>query len=257
MTSEAKQRKAIRRKELAAIRRSMTPPRPPRMNEDAFAIITEESAYWVGVLMADGCITAGRDRKGKLRPLRSLYLCLAEEDAGHVAEFAKFLRCDRQPGIYTPRSGSRQKQRQARISATSQKIVDDLARFGVVPRKTKTAKVIGLEYNRHFWRGLVDGDGSIFRNKEGAPALSVCGTKALMEQYSDFVFSVLGRKYPLRPMKSIWSVVIGGTWGTRMIRELYENCAVALTRKKLRAESAMQHQTKRLMSTSYWPTLFD
>jgi hypothetical protein len=31
--------------------------------------------------------------------------------------------------------------------------------FGVIPKKRLVAKVIGLEGNRHFWRGVLDRDG--------------------------------------------------------------------------------------------------
>ena len=42
---------------------------------------------------------------------------------------------------------------------SSKKIADILAMFGVIPKKSLVAKVIGLEGNRHFWCGVLDRDG--------------------------------------------------------------------------------------------------
>ena len=69
------------------IRRSNIPVRSPLclLNEDAFNIITEESAYWIGFLMADGCI--------HYHPGNAPYvsLTLAKCDSDHVIEFSQFM----------------------------------------------------------------------------------------------------------------------------------------------------------------------
>jgi transposase-like protein len=53
------------------------------LDESVFDTITEESAYWIGFLMADGCI-------GSKKPVVSL--CLADEDRHHVERFRSFLK---------------------------------------------------------------------------------------------------------------------------------------------------------------------
>jgi len=55
------------------------------LREDAFDVITEESAYWVGFLMADGCISDQPNRTTALR------LSLQRSDENHVKKFSEFL----------------------------------------------------------------------------------------------------------------------------------------------------------------------
>ena len=44
------------------------------------------------------------------------------------------------------------------IRFTSKRLAGKLIAFGVTHRKSLTAKVIGLEDDKHFWRGVLDGD---------------------------------------------------------------------------------------------------
>lgn len=196
----------------------------PRLNESAFDQITEESAYWAGFLMADGCISND-----------SVILQLAQSDLDHVAAFSRFLRLDRDPFL---------NRGNAVIAARSKRLCAALSRFGVVPRKTMIASVRELESNRHFWRGVIDGDGSIVfpSRMPNYPYLSLVGSRTLMEQFRDYASTLLcGRTNSVRPHKSIWNIGFGGSYALPLIREMYGNCAVSLERKLLKAKKALQY----------------
>jgi hypothetical protein len=167
--------------------------RPGRLavvRDDAFDTITPESAYWIGFLMADGCVS---DPSG--RPKR-ISLGLQERDASHVEAFRSFLNSrntisiSRQVAI---RGGSEFLKHQFVVSSDA--LADALARYGVGPRKSLTARVVGLEGNRDFWRGVIDGDGHI-REAAGGKSISVqlVGSEGMMRQFLDFVGSVYPRE---------------------------------------------------------------
>ncbi len=123
---------------------------------------------------------------------------------------------------------------------TSAQIARDLARYGVTPRKTFTAKVALLETNRHFWRGAVDGDGwvGISRRSSGNrknrddPRICLCGSHDMLEQWSAFVCGITACKGSVvRAGASIWQCGAQGRHAVRVINALYSDCHVALPRK--------------------------
>jgi hypothetical protein len=151
------------------------------MDDNVFDTITESSAYWVGCLMADGCVYVGK--RGNPR----IELTLAKTDLSHLVKFKGFLKCTNPilPKI-VKLDGKKILQYSLRFS--SKKIAGILMRHGVTPRKSLTARVIGLGYNRDFWRGVMDGDGSI-RNKDGIDGdrITIAGSHLLMYQLKQFI----------------------------------------------------------------------
>jgi DNA-binding transcriptional regulator WhiA len=65
-------------------------PKVYTVNEAVFDTITEESAYWLGFLMADGSINTGKTGNPRIA------LTLAERDREHLVKFRKFLNCSNQ-----------------------------------------------------------------------------------------------------------------------------------------------------------------
>jgi hypothetical protein len=188
------------------------------LREDVFDEISEESAYWIGFLMADGCVTY---RRG----CYAIALVLKVSDREHVGDFLKFLGSN---NILTeePKNGS------VRATVQSKRLAEALAKFGVTPRKSKTARVIGLETSVPFWRGVVDGDGSVFHDAKGRAGITLCGSEALVGQFSEFVRTVSPDcKANIHRMKGIFSFAVNGTHAYRVAESLYGNCTVALARK--------------------------
>ena len=74
------------------------------------------------------------------------------------------------------------------ISFYSNRIVDKLAEYGIVIRKSKIAKVPEqLKNNRHFWRGMIDGDGWVTRHiKTDCPLVGFCGTIDIVNSFINF-----------------------------------------------------------------------
>ncbi|MGC1932695.1 MAG: hypothetical protein WA667_27290 [Candidatus Nitrosopolaris sp.] len=104
--------------------------------------------------MADGNIYT--DKTGNPR----IALTLAAKEGGHLVKFGKFLNCSNQILLkITKVNGKVWNQYTLRFS--SKKIADRLIGFGITTRKSLRAEVVGLEDNKHFWRGVVDGDGYI------------------------------------------------------------------------------------------------
>src|SRR6266487_6683426 len=141
------------RKNLSAgIRRALAAgaimgPKVHTMDESVFDAITEQSAYWIGNLMADGSIYTGKTGNPRIA------LTLAEGDHQHLVKFIKFLNCSNDISPKKSRINGKTCN-QFTLRFTSKRLARKLIAFGVTHRKSLTAKVIGLEDDKHFWRGV-------------------------------------------------------------------------------------------------------
>jgi hypothetical protein len=203
------------------------------LRHDAFANAEDdpEAAYWVGMLMADGCVSTGRGRSSYV------ILALTAADSHHVRRFVRFLKSACTVSIIPSRqlaSGHTCKAT-ARTAVSSKQLVADLARYGVVPAKSASAQVApSLANNPHFWRGVVDGDGSLRldrRRSYARPVLQLVGSEALMYQFAEFAGRVAQASAKPHRHKSIWGVGITSAPAQRLAAALYVPGAPSLPRK--------------------------
>ncbi len=213
--------------------------RKHRLNESAFDSINEESAYWIGFLMADGCVH--EVKRGSPR----IQLSLSQRDAAHLERFKRFIGSSH-PITVSDRRGKRY----SSFAASSTRIAESLARYGVTPRKSQTAKVADLEHDRHFWRGVFDGDGWVARNAERRAVL--VGSKFLMEQFASFVAANMTDRSIAVKVKeqNLYIVRLSGKRAVRILRLLYSGCYVALPRKLENAERIIQQYRAKTRSQS-------
>jgi len=119
---------------------------------------TPEKAYWLGFIYTDGGLKPSRTGHHRL------CITCSEADKTHLDKFLTCLsssypvKCDNRVtdfgGAFT-----------YYVDISSIKLCDDIMRLGVVPNKTydhSTPVFIPKgELERHFWRGCIDGDGSM------------------------------------------------------------------------------------------------
>lgn len=140
--------------------------------EDYFETIdTEKKAYWLGFILADGCIThtysKAENNYGEKRYDR-LLITLAKRDHQHLVNFAKDIGYD---GIVeTGESYSFDDYHEySRIRITSEKLCSDLIDKNIYPNKStlETPYSLPKELKKHYFRGYFDGDGyvSIYKRK--------------------------------------------------------------------------------------------
>ena len=122
-------------------------------NDDYFEVIdTEEKAYFLGLLFADGNVYLKRHR---------VQLTLANEDAYIIQKFAD---CIGYTGkLYID------KEKYSKLILPSKKMCNDLISLGCTANKSLTLKFpTGVPDNllHHFVRGYFDGDGHISKDKK-------------------------------------------------------------------------------------------
>lgn len=134
-------------------------------------IDSEEKAYWLGFLYADGYVSLKEDK---------IELSLAEQDKNHIEKFKIFMGIDNKICY-------RKSSKAYRISFRSQKCKADLIKQGCVPKKSLILKFPSQEQVpqyliRHFIRGYFDGDGW-FTNTNACFQVGIIGTQDFIEGF--------------------------------------------------------------------------
>jgi len=145
------------------------------IDENYFETIdTEDKAYWLGFLAADGTIRLRHGGAEKKKRGSSIVLKLAIKDEHHLKKFAKVFggdsRITYQRDYTTTRKGEESYSDNCRVSINSNKLVEDIMNKGVIPRKSFTLDKPNIDpiWYSHFIRGYFDGNGSVgFKTKEG------------------------------------------------------------------------------------------
>jgi len=134
-------------------------------NSDFFKIIDNEyNAYWLGFLMADGCVLEYRNRKTNKLKAMGLQLSLSTVDRLHIENFINDIGSNtiikdnkimcKDTECYS-----------SKVTICNTEMCRDLINLNCTPRKSLTLKypidLVPKEFEHDFIRGYFDGDGSI------------------------------------------------------------------------------------------------
>lgn len=196
-------------------------------------INTEEKAYLLGFLYADGCNP--RHGTGNHR----IALAVHPQDRDIIEKFAKAIKYEGKI-IYSKlntylKNGQRQEKVWVRVN--SKKMSDDLYNLGCVNSKSDKIRLpdISDELIRHFIRGYNDGDGCLgsAKNKRSWHLYIVSNIK-FCEDLKKYIESKLDINCQLRPIKNpiYGALVVGGNLQFEQITDwLYKDATIYLDRK--------------------------
>lgn len=153
---------------------------------DAFDVYTEDSLYWIGFLYADGSIEKSRPR---------IVVTTSEDDIVHLEKFKLFLgghvNITKLPTITKMLKGQVNASKEHyRIAFSDRRIYERLQELGFTNMKSYDAVPHeDLLDSRHFWRGVIDGDGWLCRTgcKYNRENIGISGTEATVTEFIKFV----------------------------------------------------------------------
>ena len=208
-------------------------------NIDFFEIIdSEEKAYWLGFIYADGSIS------NKKRKQKSIAIGLSNKDGEHLEKFAKIFN---QNVKYYERICKGKLSKSVMCTITSKKTWNDLNSKGIVPNKTYSDDISMFSFvsdnlMHHFIRGFFDGDGGICYNKKTkAISIQMIGRLSFLKKIRDIINTEVGlrrTKITKRENTSVVSVLgwCGSIQLTELKHWLYKDATVYLERKKKQFE---------------------
>lgn len=220
-------------------------------NENYFKNIdTEDKSYWLGLIYADGYISIKKYNQ------KMFGISLTERDIDILHKLNKCLDSSYPIRIYKPTNSYYNSKNYGRLLVTSEIIVDDLIRHGVMESKTNILKRPKIEYNliRHFIRGYLDGDGSIkiSNNNKGRKEFTVSftGTDDILLYIANYLKdnNLVNRINKLSKRKEgqiVSNIDYGGNiQAQRILDHLYINSDLYIERKYKRYEELKIHNCR-------------
>jgi len=146
------------------------------LDHKSFSDVTTNACYWAGFIAADGCVYK-----------HFLKIALQKGDFNHLNKFFAFLKSNNKARI---RGTS------ARFCIRSKQITLDLLKYyNITPKKSLTLlppNICGIELEKNFIRGYVDGDGCIYFTPDKGIGISVVGgAKSMIEWIRDVIYKRL------------------------------------------------------------------
>lgn len=168
------------------------------VNDTVFEKIdSEEKAYWLGFLYADGFVAANNNQIG---------LGLALKDIEHLKKYKTFMgwegdikvNREHQFGSKDNHNKAGEEMYNCRIIITNEKIHNDLVKLGCVPNKSlilqfPTEEQVPKKFQIDFVRGYFDGDGTLGiyphskKNPKLEESLLIVGTKPFLEKVQEIL----------------------------------------------------------------------
>ena len=205
------------------------------LDDTVFNTKNEDPSYWSGFLMTDGNIYIGKTGNPRIS------LVLAEKDYPHLIKYRKFLKSN-YPILPKKKKYNGTIVIQYCLRFSSKHIAQILYACGIVPRKSLIAKVVGFENNRHFWRGVFDGDG-YFKNKDGRDGdkMIFTGSNDLCAQFEEFIKkNIPNAKINIKEVREYSKLYIYSNTARAVAKLLYSDCKIALERKLVKAKRMFQ-----------------
>jgi intein/homing endonuclease len=212
----------------------------PYVNGTVFDVIdTEEKAYWLGFLFADGYVGYS---KGKYK---RVVLKLGEIDRDHVIKFKHFLGDTRDDDKHVIREKSKSRDKTRDLFSYSYYVYNDslfdtLVKIGCTTRKSLTLKFPDKnifakeELVYDFIRGYLDGDGclTMSSSNKNRIRISIVGTEDFLLGIQRF-FPQFRTVYRFKSSEVFW-IACESNKADQVAYKLYENATIYLNRKYLR-----------------------
>lgn len=215
-------------------------------------IDSAEKAYFLGLMLADGYV-------GK----KEIIISLNYIDHHILKKFVEAIEGNNKVHVNSKTSGFNKNEikQVSRLSIRSDEMILDLNKLGLTRNKTLNIIVPKIEENleKHFWRGVLDGDGyvSIVNHKGKVISaggeikfnpykyieVGICGHINTIEAFSVFLTKNGFKVGKISPDKSIFRVRICGKNAVKFLDFIYKDCpdGLFLTRKYQKYQDYLQY----------------
>ena len=196
-------------------------------------------SYVYGILITDGSLYLQTKNKGKVQ------LEISEKDEDLVDKLVEVV----------PNSSKTKRVRTTNFSKEYHSVCfnncqkeyrDNLIKNGFpTSNKTINANIPSCEYDEiSFWRGVIDGDGSVGITSKNEPFISlVTKSEFLKEEYLKFLFKNFNitKKLNRNKRDNVYNIVVKNKNAVDLAKLLYDNDSIHLNRKYNKAKTIIEN----------------
>ena len=226
-----------------------------KFDESIFDVIdTEEKAYWLGFIFADGYIASLPDDKNK-KVKYSFEISLKGSDSEHLHKFNIFMKHNKDNVKISTVTCEGKKCIRCRWGITNKHLWEVLFNYGCTPRKSNTLQFPKLsifqssDLIRHFIRGYFDGDGCIsycYSSKSKDKVSPICeflGTEQFLKTIQEYL-NITSYINTDKRMDNTKVLKFSPNSARELLNYLYNDCTIYLDRKFKRAQFFMQENCR-------------
>lgn len=185
-------------------------------------IENKDNSYLIGLLQADGHMSQGKGQKGKM----CYEISIKDEDI--IYKLTQLLNCNYGISRRIRDTNYKEKYESITLTVCSLEFRNWLTQYVPYGKKDeiveKPQNVIDIEY----WRGIIDGNGSIGFTNRGVPFVGlVIKSDKLLQQYLKFIFEITGQQKICNKNKrdDVYNVMVNNEESQLILKILYyENC---------------------------------
>ena len=207
-------------------------PQSKMRHEDYFdEIDTEEKAYFLGWLMADGCVAIANGQY-------SLKINIAYKDKELIEKFQKAIGSTHHLLKRNHKKNGASHQ-SAYVSITSRHMCESLMKLGVIPRKTgkEIISPIKEKFVRHFIRGYFDGDG-ITNCKNGKRRSGFISSSEVLQGIQKRLGTNIKCFHPNNTKtENVYYFESGIRFSKKLYKYIYKDATIWLSRKRKRMDT--------------------
>ena len=224
--------------DLAAVQLGRRVSEVENATRQSLALTNPVHAYLFGLIQTDGHLSQGTRNRGKLQ------IELSHRDADVLEQLAAAIPYYSRLSTRTRSTNFSSAHTSVTLCVCAKEFRDELVSLGMrAGRKSETIDVPPCEFSQaDYFRGIIDGDGSLGFTANGYPFLSLCtASERLAAAYGSFTRNITGKEKSLRrnARDRMFNHVIFKEDAQAVAAVLYYEGCVAMARK-MQAASAVR-----------------
>lgn len=214
-----------------------------------------ELSYFFGFIQADSSFSKQSRDRGKLS------IEISYQDVKILKAFGQLIPYNSSLSQRTRDTNYKDDYKSCRLTFCQKEFRDQLVELGLnYGRKSKTVKLPKKPYvERDYFRGLIDGDGSLGTTVDNVPFFSLTtSSEDIKEGYLNYIFSITGKRKNLNrnSRDSVYNICMYSEDAQKLTENMYYNDCLCLDRKRASSEEVLNWKRpagkRRIPNKKFW-----